>query len=246
MIDILLHDNGNFTNYGLEHTICFLACIAFICYVLYSGKYLWKEDQKRRYVTLICLFGALTQIFKVIYKTYAGIFDPTNDLPLHLCNIMTLVMPIILLYRWRNAWAITFFWIMAGCAQSIFTPTLTESLPHYEAIRYWAVHAVIILGALYGWYVFDWRLRWQDALKSIIVLNFLAAIIYPVNLWFGSNYMYLNGKPPGKTFYDLLGPWPQYIFTLEFVVFISFFTLLLPFNWRNIKNHLKSLVAQKA
>jgi hypothetical integral membrane protein (TIGR02206 family) len=239
MTDIFLIDNGNFTNYGMEHGLAFIACILFIGYVLYQGRSVWTDNQKRKYVTVICALGAFTQLFKVFYKSQTGIFDPTNDIPLHLCNLMTLIMPFVMWYRLRIAWGIIFFWIIAGCAQSIFTPTLTESLPHYEAIRYWMVHAVIILGALYGWYAYRWVITWKDAARSIIGLNLLAAIIYPINLFFNSNYMYLNGKPPGKTFYDLLGPWPDYILTLELVV-ISFFTIMLiPFYWHKIKYYVK-------
>jgi hypothetical integral membrane protein (TIGR02206 family) len=126
----------------------------------------------------------------------------------------------------------TFFWIMAGCAQSIFTPTLTESLPNYEAIRYWAVHAVIILGALYGSIVLGYTVTWRDALRSAIGLNVVAAILYPINIVLGANYMYLNAKPPGTTFYDLLGPWPGYIVALEGVIFVFFGLILLPFYLR--------------
>ncbi|MBL0099961.1 MAG: TIGR02206 family membrane protein [Saprospiraceae bacterium] len=148
-------------------------------------------------------------------------------------------MPFIMWYKSRILWAITFFWIMAGCAQSIITPTLTETLPHYEAIRYWAVHGVIILGALYGWYVYGYQLTWKDAVASVFSLNALAAVIYPINLFLGSNYMYLNAKPPGKTFYDLLGPWPDYILSLEFALLIFFSIILIPFYWGKIKPVLK-------
>jgi hypothetical integral membrane protein (TIGR02206 family) len=240
MTDIFLKDNGGFSNFSTEHLICFGACVLFIGYVLYKGRFVWDADNKKYYITAICSFGAFTQLFKVAFKYQTDIFDAAHDLPLHLCNIMALVMPFIMWYRWKFAWSITFFWIMAGCAQSIFTPTLTESLPHYEAIRYWAVHAVIILGALYGWYVYGLSLSWRDALKSALGLNLLAIIIYPINKYLGSNYMYLNMKPPGKTFYDLLGPWPDYIFVLELVVFLFFGLLLIPFYWARIKAVLRT------
>ncbi len=133
---------------------------------------------------------------------------------------------------------------MAGCAQSIFTPTLTETLPHYEAIRYWLVHGVIILGALYGWLVFGYHLRWKDALVSMIGLNVLALIMFPINVWLQANYMYLNDKPPGTTFYDLLGPWPHYIWMLEFVVVAFFGILLIPFYFKEQSRLKKAEIRQ--
>lgn len=241
MLDLLLKDNGNFINYRGEHAICFAACIALIVFIPYWAKKYWNTSQQQLFITLICIAGASTQLFKVIYRYYAGIFDQTADVPLHLCNIMTLVMPFIMWFKWRKLWGITFFLIIAGCAQSIFTPTLTESLPHYEAIRYWLVHAVIILGAFYGWYVYGYTPTVSDAIRSAVCINLLAAVLYPINVMLGANYMYLNAKPPGATFYDLLGPWPDYILMLEFILILFFGMILIPFHWEKIKPSLLNI-----
>lgn len=235
MWDLFLKNNSGFVNYGIEHLIAFISCIAFIAGILYFGKKSWTTKQKYNYIIFICLLGAASQLFKVFYKLEAGIFHAYEDLPLHLCNLMSMVMPLVYIFRLRIVWGITFFWIMAGCAQSIFTPTLTESMPHYEAIRYWLVHAVIILGALYGNMVIGWKIVWQDAVRSIIGINLLAAVLYPTNVLLESNYMYMNAKPPGTTFYDLLGPWPNYLVSLEFIVISVFMLMLIPFYWDRIK-----------
>ncbi|HPQ21169.1 MAG TPA: TIGR02206 family membrane protein, partial [Saprospiraceae bacterium] len=110
-----------------------------------------------------------------------------------------------------------------------FTPTLTEYMPHYEAIRYWIVHSGLPLLAIYGYYIYGWQPTMKDALISGIALNILALIMYPINLLLGSNYVYLNGKPPGTTLYSYLGPWPYYIISLEFVWIIMFSLLVLIF-----------------
>ena len=101
MLDLFLKDNGNFINYRVEHTICFAACIALIVFIPYWAKKYWNTSQQQLFITLICIAGASTQLFKVIYRYYAGIFDQTADVPLHLCNIMTLVMPFIMWFKWR-------------------------------------------------------------------------------------------------------------------------------------------------
>ncbi|MBK9733480.1 MAG: TIGR02206 family membrane protein [Saprospiraceae bacterium] len=235
MLDAILRDNGSFSNYSPEHLICFMACICFILVALYLAKNHWNADKQRKYITIICVFGAMTQIFKIWYRLYIVTFDPTVDLPLHLCNIITLIMPFIMWYRWKLAWAVTYFWIISACAQSIFTPTLTDSMPNYEAIRYWAVHAIIILAAFYGHSVYNFSLDFKDAIKSGIGLNLLAMVIYPINMALDSNYMYLNAKPPGRTFYDLLGPWPEYIISLEIALVIIFSIILIPFYWDKLK-----------
>ena len=239
-MDAFLLENGNFENYGLEHLVCFSSCILGIFLMLYIGKKHWSDDQNKLYLTIICTAGALLQLFKVGYRYQAGYFDVTNDLPLHLCNILTLLMPLVVWFNWKKLWGITFFWIIAGCAQAIFTPTLTESMPHYEALRYWVVHAVIILVALHGIVVFNYKLTFYDAFRSILAMNILAAILYPINVALQSNYMYLNAKPPGKTFYDLLGTWPGYIVALEIIVIVLFTMMVLPFYKDKIPAWLKS------
>ncbi len=235
MLNSFLLENGNFKNYGPEHLVCFIACVVIIVLVLYLGKNKWNEQQQILYITILCALGAGFQLFKVFYKYDVGSFQMESDLPLHLCNLMILAMPFIMWFKDKIMWGITFFWIMAGCAQSLFTPTLTESMPHFEAIRYWSVHAFIILGALYGLIVYGYKLTIRDAIKSVIGLNILAALLYPINIALGSNYMYLNAKPAGTTFYDLLGPWPYYILVLEFIIVLIFSVILIPFYWSKLK-----------
>lgn len=239
-MDVFLKENGKFVNYGIEHLFCFTWCILFIALILYIGRKYWNKQQNRQFLTIICVVGAFLQIFKLIYRSYAGYVDFSHDLPLHLCNILTLLMPFVVWFNLRKLWGITFFWIMAGCAQSIFTPTLTESMPHYEAMRYWAVHAIIILCALHGMVVYGYKLNFYDALRSILAINVLAAILFPINLMLKANYMYLNAKPPGKTFYDLLGTWPGYIVTLEIIVILFFIAMVLPFYYHKIPSWLRS------
>jgi len=62
-----------------------------------------------------------------------------------------------------------------------------------------------------------------------MVLWCMDLAIYFANLIFGSNYMYLNAKPPGTTLYSILGPWPWYILSLEGVILVLFSALMIPF-----------------
>ena len=72
----------------------------------------------------------------------------------------------------------------------------------------------------------------------------LSAVLYPINVMLGANYMYLNAKPPGATFYDLLGPWPDYILMLEFILILFFGMILIPFHWEKIKPSLLNIRIQ--
>ena len=222
-------DTTNFEPYSFEHIISVFAVLAFGFWFLRKGKYSWNEAQKWKYPIIFAsvLYGI--QLFKTFFRIYLGNFDVTEDLPLQLCNIMPLLMAVGLYFKWRILLSVIFFWILAGTAQANITPTLYNVLPHYEAIRYWTIHTGLPVLAIYTYYVLGFRFKLKDAVRSALSLNILAAIIYPINLALGSNYLYLNAKPPGTTLYSLLGPWPWYILNLEFVMLVLFSGVLIPF-----------------
>ena len=229
MIDSILAENDTFVRFSSEHwySLAFYWIIGLS--MMYLGRTRWNQSQQRNYIFYFSLFVAFTQLFKVFARWYLGVFDITRDLPLELCNMMALAMPFVMYYKWRFGWSILFFWICAGTAQAMITPTHVAAFPNYEAIRYWAVHVGLPVMAVYGAVVYGWRVTWKDALYSGIGMNLAALAIYFANLIFGSNYMYLNAKPPGTTLYSILGPWPWYILSLEGVILVLFSALMIPF-----------------
>jgi hypothetical integral membrane protein (TIGR02206 family) len=129
--------------------------------------------------------------------------------------------------------------------QAVFTPTLFESLPHFEAIRYWIVHAGLPILMLYGAMVYGFRLKFRDILWSLFYLNIVTAVIYPINLLTGGNYLYIMEKPPGPTMFDIMGPWPFYILSCEIVFLVLSFILYLPFYFINKKEELNAELLTK-
>ena len=148
---------------------------------------------------------------------------------MHLCNISPLFMFFAYYFNNRRAWSIFFLWIMAGTFQSLLTPTLTESFPHYEWWRYWIIHVWLVTGSFYGIFVLGYRLKFADMFYSLFFLNILAFTVYFINIKIGANYMYMVAKPEGKTMYNLLGDWPFYILQLEFVALLLFSVIYIPF-----------------
>ncbi|MEE9439312.1 MAG: TIGR02206 family membrane protein [Saprospiraceae bacterium] len=215
-------DTNNFVPYNLEHFICVFVILILGWFFLYFGKYKWNKKKRWKYPILLSCAVYFTQLFKVFFRMYLGNFDHTVDLPLHLCNMLPLFMIIALFLKSRLLLSIIFFWILAGTVQSNITPDLKNVLPHYEAIRYWVVHMWLPILAVYTTYVLGFRYTYKDALRSAICLNVIAAIVYPINLLLGSNYLYLMAKPNADTIYNYLGPWPWYIISLELVMFVLF------------------------
>jgi len=60
-------------------------------------------------------------------------------------------------------------------------------------------------------------------------MNVYMLIIYPVNIYLGSNYLMINAKPETASLLDLFPQWPVYILYMEAIGFLTFLILYLPF-----------------
>lgn len=232
----ILYENGQFKGYTSEHALAVAVCVSIAISLVLLAKYRFNEKQSRAAITGLLTIGLVLQLSKPILTALAGSFDVREDLPFHLCNAMIVLMPFIMYYQWRTFWGIAFFWVIAGTLQALFTPSLTESFPHHEFFRYWTVHAFLPFAGLFAIQIYGWRITWKDMVNSMIGLNIFALLVTPINLYLGSNYLFLMAKPQVKTIFDLLGPWPYYILSLEVLMVVVFSTLVLIFNadklWR--------------
>ncbi|MBT8189761.1 MAG: TIGR02206 family membrane protein [Saprospiraceae bacterium] len=226
-------DNFNFVNYSNEHLYTIIVSVLLSIWILYFAKKKLSDRQQKLLGFYLAIFVLLTQLAKVVIKMQLGVFDKSTDLPLHLCNMMPFLVPFAMLMKNRTIWAILFFWIMGGTFQSLFSPTLKQSFPHYEFWRYWIVHCGLVMLMLYGAIVLNFRLKIKDAIISAVLLNIVALIIYNVDLALDANYLYLRAKPEGTTLYTFLGDWPVYILHLEFILVILFTIIYLPFHFIN-------------
>lgn len=229
MWDSIFVDNGRFVKFGASHLLTIFIFIVLGISLVFLGQKLKTRDSKRRLLIYFTAFLFISQILKVFIRLALGNFDITEDLPLHLCNVLPLLLIFPYFFDNRQLWAILFFWVMAGTFQAVFTPTLIEEYPHYEFFRYWIVHCGLVIAALYPIFVLGYRLVFKDIFWSWLCLNIMALLITPFNLFFNANYLYLRAKPIGTTIYDLLGPWPWYILSIEFLIWPLFGLLYLPF-----------------
>lgn len=221
-------DTLSFEKFSLEHFLSVLLMTLFGLVFIYQGKYRWSKAQKYRYALIFAVLIYFTQLFKTGIRLYLGNFRVIEDLPFHLCNMLPLFMIIGLALKSKKILGVIFFWIMAGTLQANITPTLLDTFPHYESIRYWVIHIGLPILAVYSVVVLNYKITFVDVIRSAFWLNMLAVVIYPLNYFLNSNYMYLNAKPPAGTLYDYLGPWPWYILSLEAMMLILYSLWLLP------------------
>ena len=73
------------------------------------------------------------------------------------------------------------------------------------------------------------RPHWKSLLKVVIVGNLYYLVLFFINRWLGSNYMFTVHKPETASLMDVLGPWPWYLLTTEGIAAVVFTLFYLPF-----------------
>ncbi|MCM3488279.1 TIGR02206 family membrane protein [Alkalihalophilus marmarensis] len=177
---------------------------------------------------LICLL-ILSEVSFLAWTVLSGIWDVRFHLPAQLCTISLFICIYMLITRQSFIFEIVYFFGLAGALQAIITPDLFYTFPHYRFFHFFIAHAAIILAILYMAWVEKYPITWKSALKSFAALNVIALLVFFINVLTGANYMFLAHKPVGPSILDFLGPYPWYIFQLEFIALFMYGLLYVPF-----------------
>jgi hypothetical integral membrane protein (TIGR02206 family) len=143
------------------------------------------------------------------------------------------MLPFVIWKKSRFWLGIFYFWTLAGTLQGIVTPDLAEGFPNFGYLRYWFLHAGLVVVILYVTIVFRIRITWRDFWRAVVGAQIYIVIVHVLNLVIGSNYSYTVSKPPGASVLDLFGPWPWYILGGEGLMIVFFLLLMLP--WLRIR-----------
>ncbi len=151
-------------------------------------------------------------------------------LPFHLCSTAIMATAVLMLWRSRLAYELTYFWGFSGTLQAILTPDLEEPFPHPLYLSYFFTHGLIILGALYGTLVFRFRPSPRSMVRVyVITAIFCFVLILPLNYLIDTNYVYMRYKPAGASLLDYLGSWPWYMLLVAGLAWLFFAAAYAPF-----------------
>ena len=171
-------------------------------------------------VLAVILVG--NKLFTLWLAWKSGRLDGTNFLPLHLCDIATLLAVWALLRDGRTACELTFFWGLAGTMQALFTPDLRHGFPSPFFFIFFISHGGIVAVAIYLGAVSPFKLTAGSVWRAWALLHGYAMLAGLANFFMGSNYGYLAAKPSSASLMDFLGPWPFYLAVLSAVALASF------------------------
>ncbi len=227
---------------SLEHVAPILIASLFaVIFIRYSIRKLSRVQQLKAF-KLLGFFVSLTVALYHLYMISLGNYYLKTDLPLYLCSLIALLIPIFTHFRSYWMYEILLFWIVAGTLQGVITPDIVEGFPAFDYFRYWVVHLGLLTIIFYATFVFGMRPRFKSVFKSILALQVYIVLMVIINYVLDANYFYLNEKPKSASILDYFGEWPIYIIAGQLILIPYFLIIYLPFLL--IKK--KSAISQKA
>ncbi len=150
-------------------------------------------------------------------------------LPLQLCDVAAAITALALWLRAPILVELTYFWGIAGTANGLVTPDISDHFPSFPYVQYFVQHGGIVAGALFltaGLRITPRPWAWLRVYALTVVL---LAVDSLANLLTDGNYLYLRHTPGVRSILDLMGPWPWYIIGAAILAVVFFVLLDLPF-----------------
>lgn len=140
-------------------------------------------------------------------------WDLARSLPLHLCDLAWMAAAYALWSGRPWAFALTYYWGLTLSTQALATPALQFDFPHVLFFVFWAGHGLVVLAAIFMTWGLGFRPGWDSYRFAYAVTLMWMFVTLVFNSVAGTDYGFVNAKPPGRSILDLLGPWPWYLFT---------------------------------
>lgn len=209
-----------FHMWGAPHIfMLILAFFILIASFTYRNKIL---TYRKSFCIIIGLLLIISRISLDIWYIFTNQWSVQYALPLELCSIASILAAIMLFTRSKLLFEIIFFIGIGGAIQALLTPDLHFGFPQFRFWQFFMDHTLLILAPLLLIWLYQYQLTWRSVFKAFLAINLTAFIVFILNLKLNANYMFLRTKPSGGSLLDLLGPYPYYIISLEFVAFAVF------------------------
>lgn len=221
---------ATFQAYGSGHLfiLAVLALFTVSC-ILILRKYQNTKTESRT-VALLAFLCIVTIPFNLyVWFNHADSFSLDNVVPLHLCDIASVICAFALITRKQLLCELSYFWGLAGTLQGLLTPALYYPFPHPICIAFFLHHGIVVATALILPLGLGWRPH-KGAYLRVFSLILIYALFAGITNWIlGTNYGFLSQKPEQASLLDIMPSWPYYIPILIGIAALFLFFLSLPF-----------------
>jgi hypothetical integral membrane protein (TIGR02206 family) len=150
-------------------------------------------------------------------------------LPLQMCDLTSLIAPLVLFTRARLLRTLLYFWGIGLSIQALLTPTIEEGPLYIAFWLFWLTHAAIISTAVYDLIAWRYRPTFRDAITAIVACTIWLGVVLAVDLTLPANYGYVgNTTPDHPTAIDKLGPWPLRVYKMSAAGIVLFLAMWFP------------------
>jgi len=230
---------GEFKIFSPSHflPILFLVLLGVVCTM--AATHL-SEKGKTILGTAYASIALLGVVLRLEHMIGRGLFDPTMELPLHLCRLLAIVAPFVMYTRNRTALGIMYFMIYAGTLNANITPDVDGAFPSSNYFTYWMIHSALLVIPFYAIKVYGLKITFRDLKNAFLAANIYLIVITAYNWFSGSNYFYTMAKPPSASILDFFGPWPIYLGVTYLIACLLIVLLYLPWYFKRPTENLSA------
>lgn len=209
-----------FTPYGVSHGAV-LALFAVGAWILVQlGRRQSATEGTLRFRRGLALVIVGFQLPLQVFSMLPPHWNIARSLPFQLCDLAWMAAVCALWTRRWWACALTYYWGLTLTPQAMLTPALPFDFPHVQFIMFWGMHLLVVWAAIYLTWGVGERPDWRGFRLALAVTVGWSVVVLLFNALAGTNYLFVNAKPPTPSLLDLLGEWPWYLVT-EFALIVT-------------------------
>jgi hypothetical integral membrane protein (TIGR02206 family) len=226
------YDGERFELFSPSHLVTLVALTLLVAsFLLLRGPRRAPARAAFRYTAAGLLIGI--ELLLQLWAASNGVWTVREYLPLQLCSVSQYLSVAMLLTRSRRLYEYVYYFALGGAVPALLTPSLGYGCPHFRFWEYAISHVLVVSAPLYMTLAEGYRPWPGSVLRAATAVNVLMAVAGLVDWLTGSNYLFLAQKPQGPTPFDLLGPWPWYILSVEALGLLTIVVLYSPFAVRD-------------
>lgn len=221
-----------FKMFGLSHILAILFIITlFVLIIIYRDRV--NETVEFHARKMIAFSMVFFEIIFISWNILRSGFD-TSLLPLGLCATSMLITSLALWTKNLKLFKFIFPWAVIGALISLVVANMTFEFPHFRYFHYFFNHGFFLLANLYFLINYRIKLSYKDLWFSGGILLIYVAIMYPFNLIFDDNHLFLMHIPTeAEPLYAFLGDYWLFgfLFSIFLLFHIIYFSLRLFSKW---------------
>lgn len=215
-----------------------LGALLFGLLVLALAIWSHRKNPKSQLARALLYFIIAANFLSVFHTSGSHYFsgrmkDLNHILPLHLCDLTSLIAAAALVTRKPLLCEMTYYLGLGGTLQGLITPNLLNDFPHPTYFSFFQLHLFVVIAALFLPLGLGWRPRTpllKTTTRIFLIICAYLIVIYGVNSLLGTNYAFVMHKPENPSLYDHLGPYPWYLLSVLGLVIVMLGLLSLPFS----------------